>query len=239
MILLSLDFETTGLDFEKDRIIEIGAVLYSTGQHKCLESFGCLVHTDVPITEEITGITSIHPAAVNRFGYDQDTAFNALQNMMEECDVFVGHNVLRFDSNMYKSWSGRMNLKAVDKLWMDTMIDIKGHEGKKLSYLAADHGIINPFPHSALADAQTVLTVVARYDIDVLVARSQTPTVFIQAHHKRSENDLVKKQKFRWNPEHKVWWKAVKETDVEELTEKCSFPIGFAPKEIVLDLLSS
>lgn len=239
MILLSLDFETTGLDFEKDRVIEVGAVLYSTGQKKCLENFGCLVKSDVLITPEITEITSIHPSAVDRFGYDQYEIFDSLQAMLEECDAVVGHNVLRFDKPMYEAWARRNSFEILEKLWIDTMIDIKGHEGKKLSYLAADHGIINHFPHSAMADAQTVLIIVEKYDIMSLIDRAKTPTVYIQAHHKRHENDLVKKVKFRWNPEHKVWWKAVKETDVDELAKLYPFPIGYASKEITPDLASS
>lgn len=239
MILLSLDFETTGLDFEKDRVIEIGAVLYSTGQKKCMENFGCLVKSEVRVTDEITKITGIHQSALDKFGWEETDAFDYLQCIMEQADAFVGHNVIRFDSKMYKAGVSRLNLKAVNKPWMDTMIDIKGHEGKKLSYLAADHGILNLFPHSAMADCQTVLTIIEKYDIDVIVERSKTPTVYIQAHHKRYENELVKKQKFRWNPDHKIWWKAVKECDVQELEKACQFPIGYAAKEITLDLASS
>lgn len=239
MMLLSLDFETTGLDFEKDRVIEIGAVLYSTVQKKCVDNFGRLVKSDVPITPEITAITNIHPLAVERFGYDQEESYDILNYMIDSCDSVVAHNGNRFDRRMYDSWSRRLEHNSIEKLWIDTMIDIKGHEGKKLSYLAADHGIINHFPHSAMADCQTVLTIVAQYDIMTLVERAKTPAVYIQAHHKRNENELVKKLKFRWNPEHKVWWKAVKETDVEELEKSCSFPIGYAPKEITLDLASS
>ena len=235
-IILSLDFETTGLDFQKDRIIEIGAVLYSTNQKKCLESLGCLVQTDIPITEEITGITSIHPAAVKRFGYDQEMAFNSLQRMIEDADALTGHNVLRFDSNMYKSWAGRLNLKPVDKLWIDTMIDIKGHEGKKLSYLAADHGILNLFPHSAMADCQTVLAIIEKYDINELVARAKTPTVVIRGRQDRTQNDLVKKAKFRWNPDRKIWWRPTKECDVQELMNSLSFPIS-VEKELTVEEL--
>ena len=239
MMLLSLDFETTGLDIEKDRVIEVGAVLYSTGQKRCIESLGCLVKSEVPVTAEITKLTGVHQAALDKFGWSQEDAFGNLDFLIDSAEVIIGHNVLRFDKFVYEAWTRRMNQTATDKLWIDTMIDIKDHEGKKLSYLAADHKIINHFPHSALADCETVLTIINNYEIMDLVKRAQTPTVYIQAKHKRSENDLVKKQKFRWNPEHKIWWKAVKETDVDELQEKCSFPIGFAPKEITLDLVSS
>src|ERR1035437_9354366 len=120
MMLLSLDFETTGLNFEKDRIIEIGAVLYSTGQRKCVENYGRLVKSDVPITPEITGITSIHPAAVDRFGYDQEESFEILAYMIDSCDALVGHNIIRFDKNMYEAWARRLNRNIPEKLCIDT-----------------------------------------------------------------------------------------------------------------------
>ena len=59
MILLSLDFETTGLDVEKDRITEVGAVLYSTGLDQVLETAGYLVNPEIPISAEITKLTGI------------------------------------------------------------------------------------------------------------------------------------------------------------------------------------
>jgi hypothetical protein len=116
------------------------------------------------------------------------------------------------------------------------MIDIKGHEGKKLTYLAADHGIINYFPHSALADAETVLTVVDKYEINDLVVRAKTPTIVIRARQSRSENDLVKKAKFRWNPERKIWWRPTKECDVDELSSTFKFPFSIE-KELSVEEL--
>ena len=195
-----------------------------------------LVETDVPITEEITKITSIHPAAVKRFGYEQEMAFDNLQCMMSESDALVAHNGLRFDSNMYKSWANRMQRQVVEKLWIDTMIDIKGHEGKKLLYLAADHGILNLFPHSAMADCQTVLAIIEKYDINDLVARAKMPTVVIRGRQDRTQNDLVKKAKFRWNPDRKIWWRPTKECDVQELMNSLSFPIS-VEKELTVEEL--
>ena len=67
MLLLSLDFETTGLNKEKDQVIEFGAVLYSSTLNKCLDNQGSLVKADVPISAEITGITGITQKAVDKF----------------------------------------------------------------------------------------------------------------------------------------------------------------------------
>lgn len=235
-ILLSLDFETSGLDFEKDRVIEIGAVLFSTGQQKCLDNFGRLVNTDVPITQEITGLTGIHQSALDRFGYPEDESLEILQYMIETADFLIGHNVLRFDKFIYEAWCRRSNLPIQDRLWIDTMIDIRGHEGKKLSYLAADHGILNLFPHSAMADCQTVLAIANKYDIDDLVKRANTPTVIVRARTTFDQNELVKKAKFRWYPKAKFWWKAIKETDLDELEKSVEFDFS-VEKDITLDEL--
>src|SRR5690348_14214067 len=98
MILLSYDIEATGLDKQKDRMIEVGLALYSTGQRKILESTGFLVQSDgVLITPEITEITGITQAAADRFGYPPEEALIALADFMEHADAVIGHNVIRFD----------------------------------------------------------------------------------------------------------------------------------------------
>ena len=236
MMLLSLDFETTGLDVEKDRVIEVGAVLYSTGQKRCIESLGCLVKSEVPVTAEITKLTGVHQAALDKFGWSQEDAFGNLDFLIDSAEVIIGHNVLKFDKLVYEAWTRRMNQTATDKLWIDTMIDIKDHEGKKLSYLAADHKIINHFPHSALADCETVLTIINNYEIMDLVKRAQTPTIVIRGRQDRKQNDLVKKAKFRWNPDRKIWWRPTKECDVQELMNSLSFPIS-VEKELTVEEL--
>src|ERR1039458_2344734 len=97
----------------------------------------------------------------------------------------------------------------------------------KLGHVAADHGILNLFPHSALADCQTVLAIASKYDYDELAHRSQSPVVILRARQDRASNELVKQApfKFRWNPPRKMWWKPVKEQDVTEIIQSAPFPI--------------
>ena len=80
MIITALDVEASGLDKNKDRILEVGLVLFSTGQNRVLESTGFLVQSDgVVVSEEITGITGITQAAVDRYGYQPS---DALENII-------------------------------------------------------------------------------------------------------------------------------------------------------------
>lgn len=229
MILLSLDFETTGLDTQNDRVIEFGAVLYSTGQKKCLDNQGMLVKTDVAITSKITEITGIHPTAVERFGYDQEGILDIIIEMIDNCDAVIGYNCRRFDKQVFDNWCVRNKREAhFAKTWIDIYQDLPWRVPVgKLGHTAADHGILNLFPHSALADAQTVLAIAEKYDPQLLLDRAQSPVVIIQARQTRANNDLVKQPpyKFRWNPTNKIWWKPVKQQDVDEIIQSAPFPI--------------
>ena len=226
MILLALDFETTGTDVNNDRVIEVGAILWSTAQNKCLESAGFLVKTDVPISAEITKLTGVHPGAVSKFGFESKDAIDNVMAMAEEAEAFIGQNVLRFDKKVLFAWATREQRAFPAQLWIDTMYDLPGADAKHLGYMAADHGFLNMFPHSALADCQTVLKLVSMYDIDKVVERSKSPFVILQAHQHRSENELAKKAKFRWSPEQKMWWKAVKELDMKQFGDGLTFDVS-------------
>lgn len=239
MILLSIDFETTGVDTENDRVIELGAILYSTGQRKCLESLGNLVLSSVPITPRITEITSIHPAAVERFGYDSESSLSGLLTMAEQADAYIGYNARRFDRKVWLQWASLEKLEVPNKPWIDLFADLPWRVPTgKLSHVAADHGILNLFPHSAMSDAQTVLALAEKYDIDLLLQRAQSPVVVLKAHIDRQNNDVVKQApfKFRWNPTNKMWWRQAKQQDAEEIIQSASFKItvekGWSPEDL-------
>jgi hypothetical protein len=231
MIWLSFDVETTGLDVNNDRVIEVGVILYSTGQHRILESAGFLVKTDVPIAKEITDLTHIHPAALDRFGYESCAALDNVLVMADLADAVIGHNILRFDKRVVEAWCMREKKTVSEKLHIDTMIDLP-QEGKKLSYMAleAPRPFINPFPHAAITDALTVICLADQYDTDVIVKRAKSPTLVIQSHQARNANDDAKKFKFRWNPDRKIWWKSVKSLDFSEF-QKQNFGFDISVRE--------
>jgi len=194
--------ETTGLDFQNDRPIEIGAVLYSTGQKRTMESTGFLVKTDVAISSFITGLTGLTHAAVNKFGYDSVDALDIVIDMMKEAEAIVGPERDSFRQAHVGAWASRHGRTIPEKLWIDTRTDLPGVESKGLTYMAADHGFLNLFPHGALTDVQTCLKIVSMYDIDVVVARAKEPVVVLKAHtgfNGLPDNALAKARKFGWN----------------------------------------
>jgi DNA polymerase III subunit epsilon len=227
VILCSFDTETTGLDVKNDHVIEVGSILYSTGLKSCLESSGYLVKTSLPISEKITQLTGIHPAAVEKFGYESEDALDALLNMMSKADAVIGQNVIRFDKRILESWAARHGRIVPEMLWIDTRTDIPGVEGKHLSYMAADQGFLNLFPHSALADCQTVIKLIEGRDIDAIVERAKSPIVILRARVSYETNKLAKARKYSWNPEHKIWWRICKQIDLPNETGHGEFEVDF------------
>jgi DNA polymerase III subunit epsilon len=240
MILLSYDLETTGLDKQKDRMIEVGLALYSTGQKKILESTGFLVQPDgVPITQEVTDITGITQAAVDRFGHEPSDTLDDFNWFAEQADAIIAHNGSRFDKPVTENTARRLNKILENKLWIDTMTDIPGVKGEQLVTMCGKHGFVNPNQHSAEDDAKSVLKLVSFYSIDKVVERAKSPTIVVRSHQPNTteNNKIVRKLGFIWNGDAKIWWRATKEMDFESLKSRTPFDVSIVGKEISLEQL--
>jgi hypothetical protein len=198
-----------------------------------------LVKTDKTITPYISGITNVHPVAVEKFGYEPETVLPILIEMMENADYIIGYNCRRFDYHVLSQWAQRAGQSMPPRLWVDVYADLPWTVPVgKLSHTAADHGILNLFPHSALADCQTTLAIANKYDPQLLVDRAKSPVVILRSLASRAENDVVKQYKFRWNPGRKWWWKPVKEQDVDEVVKTVPFGVSIE-KDVTFEELDN
>ena len=100
--LVVFDLETTGLDFESDRIIEIGAQKFVAG--RLAGEFSTLVQTDLEITDAIKRLTGIKPDMLE----GQPTIEQALPRFLDFINgsILVAHNA-EFDWGMIKAAAGR------------------------------------------------------------------------------------------------------------------------------------
>jgi DNA polymerase III subunit epsilon len=240
MIIAAFDLETTGVDKQKDRIIEIGLALYSTGQHRILESTCFLVDPDgVPVTEEISDITGIYPNAIGRFGYAEEGALDTYCEFYKKADAIIGHNIIRFDLPIINNALSRLHYDNLpEKLVIDTMTDLPGVKGEQLITMCAKAGFLYD-AHSALDDAKAVLKLISYYDFNEIVRRAESPTVvlFSKQDNTTANNKVARKAGFRWNGDFKVWWQAIKEMDVKEFAERYPHKMEYSPKEITLEQL--
>lgn len=237
MLVLGVDTETSGVNVKSDRILEIGWCIWDTERKKPLKLISTMVREDtrVPHTKEITDITGITPSDINTYGISLSYALGAFLSDMAQCEAVVAHNGNNFDFPLIDNENDRVSkqkLKWVQKIDTSTDLPPKAY-GKSgaLSYMAADHGFINPFPHRALTDVLTMMKLMSFYPIEEIMQRALSPRVVVRACVSFEQKDLAKEQGFRWQEVgslkfDKSWVKIIKECDYQDLADNCAFKIA-------------
>lgn len=232
MILVGLDIEATGLDKVKDRPIEVGVALWTTKFNRSLETRALLVQSDgVKVTDEITEITGINQGMVDKFGYSSEEAFDETVYFVNQAEAIVAFNGRRFDIPMFYQWAKRIKKIFPDKQVIDPYEDLP-MRGQELITMCAKMGIYYD-PHEAGADVSAMLRLMGKFDFELVLTRAKSPVVVVQSLQSRNNNDAAKKHKFRWNPERKIWYKIVKEIDLDVLVKEINNEFGLQQ----LDLL--
>lgn len=149
---IALDIETTGLDPERDEIIEIGAVHYVDGQPR--EIYSSLIKPQNKISARITEITGITNDMLENERSIEEVLPEFLLFALEE--TIVGHNV-RFDYSFLKVQATNLKLpfskKAIDTLYLAKRFH-PDLESRSLSSMCCEYNIINEHAHRAYDDAK-------------------------------------------------------------------------------------
>lgn len=228
-LLLGLDFETTGVEPDKCRIVEVGLAVYDASAGKLLDMLDVLVKVEDLLPDEVKTIVDISGLSLedlSRRGLHPTEALSVLSGYLQAVDYVVAHNGNLFDKPLLAAEFARHRIDPVVRPWIDTTVDLPYPEKigtRKLVYLAAEHGFVNPFPHRALSDVLTMLRVLGQYPIDSVIASAQQPTLTVQALTPYDQRDLAKEAGFYWKPERRAWLKTVKEGQLEALRQKVKF----------------
>lgn len=228
MYVLGLDLETTGLDVEKDEIIEIGVVVWHVEERRPCLCFNALLRPTIalpPIITELTGITEDY---LRQFSMETKSAYNALNMLMGKCDYVVAHNGTNFDKPFYTLGSNLAVGKVIDKPWIDTNCDIpyaSEIKTRKLSHLAAEHKFINPFPHRAITDILTMLQILSQYDINDILKYQKAPNIWIEAMVTYDNRNDASRMGYHWNGKSKKWEKTIKDFLLQNEIKKSPFEI--------------
>lgn len=240
MRLLVFDLETTGLDVQRSRMIELAAVIWDTEIQSFCQLFSHLIQCDTPIedsAEEVHGISSFD---LEHWGIPLESALAEFLVMSEQVDALLAHNGISFDipilEREFRYSRFRMDdlTQALrDRVVIDSMVDIrypKKCASLKLEYLAASHGFLNPFPHRALFDVMTLCRVISHYDLSTAYEQARIPDVRIIAPKVLPpwvdggvSNDQVKESGFRWSRDDKQWWRIVKQNELIQIQESLGF----------------
>lgn len=113
---IAFDFETTGLDPKKDRIIEIAAIRFEHG--KPVDRFVTLLNPQQPIVPLITDITGISNEMVEKAPLEEDIAEDFQEFLGNE--PLVAHNIA-FDWSFLKAFRERHEFEPVEHDQYDSL----------------------------------------------------------------------------------------------------------------------
>ena len=218
-----LDTETTGIDRANDQIIEIAIkmVAFETTSGKILsierayESFN---DPEEDISTEITFLTGIDNKMVDGVSIDWDM----VDGLLEEANLIVAHNA-GFD----RAFVDRYSSISPKKIWACSISDIdwlaRGFTSSKQELLCYWHGFYFD-AHRAMNDVDALIHLLTHEPDDgeraliELINNSNLPEYVIFAEHFKYDpvkKDILKGNKYKWNPSDKIWFKKVNLDDLE------------------------
>lgn len=217
---VAVDVETTGLDRETDRIIELAV------QRFRFDGLGRVIQVGVPrVWREDPGI-ALDPRITKLTGLTADDLVGqvideaAAAEILSSADIIVAHNAA-FD----RPFIDRRLPAIAGKPWACSMAELDwlelGFDGRALAHLVSQCGwfyeghraendilaLIYLLAHG-LPDGETILA--------KLIACSEKPTYRVNAIDAPFEaKDRLKSRGYRWDSALRFWWKAIAETDKE------------------------
>jgi CRISPR-associated protein Cas2 len=149
-----IDVETTGLNPDKDQIIEIGAL--KVDHNEKIGSYDALIRIDGEIPQNIETLTGITTSMVNENGRNLNDVITEFIMFLQNLPV-VAHNVdfdIRFLSNAcVKCGIPLLTNRCIDTLALSRRL-IKGLPDYKLGTIAAYFGIDTGNTHRSLGDCE-------------------------------------------------------------------------------------
>ena len=213
-VAVVLDVETTGLDVERDAIIELAIRRFR------YDADGVITDIDRayewredpgrPISPEITALTGIADADVVGRSIADDVA----TRLLSSASVVIAHNS-RFD----RRWVEKRLPEVPGLAWICSMSQIdwrsRGFDGRGLGYLLCQAGWFHD-GHRAIADVDAVIQLLRHRFEDGTTAFAELretgakPTWMIRAVGAAfAVKDILRERVYRWDGERKVWWREV------------------------------
>lgn len=155
---IAFDVETTGLNPNIDRIVEIGAVLFENGE--ITKRYGTLVNPCIEISSKASAINHITNEMLNDAPNEIEVYANLVEflgDSLNEQTAICAHNA-QFDMGFLNKTLTRLGYNAkiyyVDTLSLSREL-VKGLKNYKQDTVATHFGLINEQAHRAVTDAET------------------------------------------------------------------------------------
>lgn len=251
--LMALDTETTGLEVEKDRVIELGYLIVeynpNTGKlYRVIDTYSGLQDPGFPIPEESQKIHGIKDEDVAGKTFD----IEKINRDVESCDLIIAHNAGGVDRKFLeaglpvfatKPWACGMNDAPWEELGITT---------RKQEFIAYKLGSVFYDAHRALTDAEVLvgnLTLPAHDGKPLfhhILERARKPSYRIWADGSPFESkDELRRRGYRWSPQDaepgmrpKCWYLPSTE-DIEGELQWLSDNIYRRERAVTVDLITA
>lgn len=220
------DLETTSLDPAKGHVVELGFVVKDFGEVRPLVVKSEYIYephygTNF-IPEEAKKIHLIADTIAEQFGRPLRKVMAEVAEICKKhrVDYLVGHNCNRFDVPYLKYHTEGMDF--LEDFWklpvIDTQFDIDYPHNKtrKLEFLCAMEGFLNPYAHIAFGDCLTTLRLLDNYDIDKVIENAKSPKLTIRAMVDYDNKHKARAKGYFWDRDKKQWLKHVREKDLDK-----------------------
>ena len=221
-----MDVETTGLNKDKNEIIQIALrpffVSPKTGEISGVKkSVAYLQEPSYPLEDIIIDITGFKDEDLKGHAIPWDK----VARLLSKCQFVVCHNAA-FDRQWVEA-ALKKNGEVVpsDVVWCCSMTQVDWtticRASKALEVLCAWHGFFYD-SHNAVADVDATLHLLRKnsYMKEMLQNAMESDYHVFAAGSLREENPLLKQRRYRWNPELTCWWKGVNNIEEAEVESK-------------------
>ena len=225
-----IDVETTGLNHEKDEIIQIAVrpffVNPSTGEVSGIKKpVAFLQQPTGPLPAVITDITGFQDEDLQ----GHKIPWEKISKILNYCQFIIAHNA-SFD----RKWVER-NLKLngcpvpSDAIWCCSMEQVEWKRicrpSRALEVLCAWHGFFYD-SHNAVADIDATLHLLRMNDYMKEMVQNAISSDYhvFPVGSERDENPLLKSRGYRWNPELSSWW--VSRGSQQKAEEECKWLVA-------------
>jgi len=209
--ILILDTETTGLDENKDEVIEIGCILFDVSFKCVLSQVSFLLPVNTNEAEYVNRIS----AEVTKISQPWEDGLNFFLKLVEYSDFIVAHNV-EFD----KKWFGKGILPKINKKWICSLDDIDWTFQKSLKTRPSVTDLALSFSipvwnlHRALADCFYLSEVFKKCEnLEELLLKAAEPRFLYKALVSYEDRSLAKNAGFKWNSPIQGAWSRKLTTD--------------------------
>jgi DNA polymerase-3 subunit epsilon len=218
--LLILDTETTGLVPQRDRCIELGAVLFDVPRRSVLSQVSLLLPCEQNPAQAVNGIDPV----LTQQPQPWQQGLQWFEALLAAADVVVAHNAA-FD----RQWFGMAPLPAIDKPWLCSMDDIRWPAERQLRSnpsvrdLALAYSVPVWAAHRALTDCIYLAQVFERCsDLEQLLQQGLEPRRLYRARLSYEERHKAREAGFRWNePVSGAWSRRLSDREAALL----AFPV--------------